>query len=279
MRDLVVKSAIDLFGNSRVAVGQGPISQLTGDRDYINRYMTIGWPTWCLLFDYYFHDRIAFAPMPVGLWGGGGRAFLWWFPFIRVATSLKTDLVAVSLTLVHEGIHHLRTGRETVEDEVLCRTFETLYYRELRDLGVDLAGKKYHAPTAGGPDDFYFEHEVMSKALAKGRLVDVVVWNSNYVGSLTAKWIRRTLSWWGGASNRSSETQVRYLRVLQREGTGEYLDTIVQILESARNLNDVVREVGNTFWPEFLRVGRANPIYAARTATLEQRWKLSAAQR
>jgi hypothetical protein len=147
---------------------------------------------------------------------------------------------------------------------------------------VTFEGKRYRAPAQGGPGGFYTDHKSMDKLLDKGKLVDYVVENSDYGDTLTAEWIRRTFDWWGGVGNRESDTLERYLKVLYREGIRTNLYCIIQILLSVPDPEDfrsMVVQPGAKFWPEFLRVGRADPLYASEMAALEERWNLGAARR
>ena len=136
--DPIFSEAIDIYAHSDVSRGRGSVEVMSDNQAYVERYRSLAPRVLRLLHQYEGEDKISFVALEPSLVGQSGYRLRVFLPYIEVNTNIRSDVVAVSLNLVHEAVHRLETGRELVEDEVLCRTLQILFYRELLN-GVQIA--------------------------------------------------------------------------------------------------------------------------------------------
>jgi hypothetical protein len=241
-----IYDAINVFKFSRVGRGTAHIS---GDREYRERYRRLVREILAKLWRLWAADEIGFRDLDARIVGDSspGREG----PDIRVNRRItpSTDpilyateehqgrLAAVSCNLVHEGAHLVRPTRSLPEQEMLCRTAQLLYFRELQ------TGCTYTSRLTGGEctalftptTRYYSAYTRDCERLDHGTLIDRVILDRDYrvdlTTSRTAAFIARSLTWWGGLSNRKPKTRGYYLRSLAAQST-DYAPEILDILES-----------------------------------------------
>lgn len=272
--DPIISEAIDIYAHSDVSRGRGPLQVMSTNQAYVERYRRLAPQVLRLLHQYEGEDKISFADLEANVIGqSAGRRLLVFPPFIEVNTNLRSDVIAVSLNLVHEAVHRLETGIEYVEDEVLCRTLQVLYYRELLNC-VQIGTRNYRAGVSGN----YGNYVAMNDWLRREQLVDFVVSMSTYSESLSAGWVERASGWWGGIRNRHLWTKGHYVRALGQRRYESNFSLMLQILESASAADSgtVIQACGGIGrLREILRPGLYSiPIFEGVTA-LERVWAVS----
>jgi len=242
-----IYDAINVFKFSEVGRGTAHIS---GDREYRERYRRLVRDVLAKLWRLWAADEIGFRDLDPDIVGDSspGREG----PDIRVNRRItpSTDptifasadhqgrLAAVSCNLVHEGAHLVRGTRSLPEQEMLCRTAQLLYFKELK------VGRTYTSRVTGGsctavfmPSTRYYGGYTSGlDHLDHGTLIDRVILDPLYrrdlTTSRTAAFLARSLTWWGGLSNREPKTLGYYLRSLAAQSTTDYAPAILDILES-----------------------------------------------
>lgn len=174
---------------------------------------------------------------------------------VRVTYRLKPDpakyetpenqakVAGTSLLIVHEATPMVRRY-PYVEEEVLCRNLETVFYHDLL-AGVDydsqVTGKVLGACISAGTSlviqELRAEMNDDIKQLRDGRMIDTVMDMQTYRDSLEASFIRRSIDWWGGAENRLPATRGYYLNTLSTDTSGDTpgnIEAVLKILDSIR---------------------------------------------
>ena len=150
----------------------------------------------------------------------------------------QSRLAAASLIMVHEAVHLVRDIPNYVEEEMVCRTLELLYYKDLhlgRTYASRVTGTRCTARIRPEPREVGHLrnlHEEQVSYYDCAQLVDFVLTDTNeYRPSLTSDFINRSLEWWGGINNRHFQVRGYYLRVLADDPTRQP-EPILKILES-----------------------------------------------
>lgn len=248
MPDDVFYDAINLFKWSDVGRGR---AHIPGSAEYQNRYRGLANDTINLLWRYWHNDEIAFHDFPsrnnsVTF----GDSLARWGANIRISSMLRPDvahygtaanqarLAAVSHTLAHEGLHMAASSFERVGEEVACRYMQAFYFHELtagRSYGSRVAGRRLVAELSASDRAttlYRRAFETSSLRATRHQLIDEVVSMETYRRHLTSDFIRRSITWWGGLTNRWYSTRGRYLNILAAASRHRNLDLIVEILES-----------------------------------------------
>lgn len=232
MPDPYIYDAINAFKFS--STGQGRVA-LGGEPAYVARYSDLAALAIRKLWELYGKDEIKFDKMKAL-----GKSNPEWLPLwtpgyhILINRSERTPekLGAASSTLVHEAVH-LVTKRPYVEEEMLCRTVEVLYYRNLLN-GVTITSQQTgrNIRVSVPPNNNMGDLMNMNTHFVRKQLVDYVVSMETYRKSLDAKWIRHSSIWWRGFKNRLPKTKGYYLNVLASEGSKADSGLIIDLLES-----------------------------------------------
>ena len=158
-------------------------------------------------------------------------------PATYTQTAEQGKLAACSCIFVHEATHLVRRIVSIPEEEVLCRTIEQLYFRELK-VGCAhdsrVTGTRLTAQyTSSVP--YFSEYTDRDARFTNSELIDNVFTFTEYREDLesraTAAFIVRSFPWWGGLTNRWPSTRGYYLRSLAARAE-DYSEPILQILES-----------------------------------------------
>lgn len=193
-------------------------------------------------------------------------------------------LAATSCNLVHEAVHLAFNVRAYPEEELLCRTIETLYFRYL------LHPRMYQSQFTGtrctamylASTPYYGDYDRQLKWWRGRDLVDVVFMIREYRElevDETAAFIARSLSWWGGPSCRWASTRGYYLRSLASRNR-DYAPQILDILESLAQRQSLSQwDTAKTCAGDLDRIRRGltranhmnNPAFAARVRRVQGR--------
>jgi len=154
-------------------------------------------------------------------------------------------LAAVSLLMVHEGVHASLGIQDDIMDELQARKQSILYYKELAGPGVfnEFNDPPTPARRGGGivkipPGSFPVLRE-QSEYLNREQLIDYLFDIKSYRNKfLKPKWIIDHLSLWGGINNRQPETKGRYIKRLAATYDAYYAGAIVDIMLSVRTRAD-----------------------------------------
>jgi hypothetical protein len=247
MRDDRVYDAINLFKHSPTAHGTG---QIGGDAAYRARYRRLAKDIVAKLWELWATDEIGFADLGHNLVGDSLTGRLG--HDIRVNRMLEPSLTAsiysnaveqgklaaFSCNIAHEATHLVRHIDAYPEEEVLCRTIQLFYFRDLKQ------GRSYRSRVTGSTltarytatTPFYNTYLYRLNRLASHDLIDNVFSIREYRRDLeesqTAEFISRSLSWWGGLHRRWPSTRGYYLRSLGSQTRQDYALKILEILES-----------------------------------------------
>jgi hypothetical protein len=152
-------------------------------------------------------------------------------------TQNQSKLAAFSLILVHEAIH-LVHNLNLVEEEVICRTVQLLYFQDL------IQGRSYASRVTGGGCNARLSANTgavgtlmrsygnMRRWHERAQLVDYVLRIPTYQQSLSAQFVRRSFRWWGGIGNRQPLTKGLYLRALAQDSQRADAGAMIAILKS-----------------------------------------------
>ena len=227
------------------------------------------------------NDEIEIAGLRSSVMGssGGLRAFTGCD--IQISDSLRDDVAGISVTLVHEVVHEI-VDLDYVDEELLCRGLQLVYYAELLPPGVAYAdgrGRGQRATlTVGSARETSLRSQV---AWARAnQLVDYIISMSEYGNSLSIHWVRRNGRNWGGPRNRWATTLGHFLRLLADGGEAAEAGLVVECMEAvSAGRNDLWRELLRTAGGERAlaeAVRRPNALYSneyfARLQALQTRW-------
>lgn len=163
--------------------------------------------------------------------------------FVYASPLQQSKLAAASLIMVHEAAHLVRETPSYIEEEMVCRTLEMLYYEDLLD------GRTYISRVTGAtctarllPDPFAVAilrgvYTNQRDYYKEGQLIDSILEASEYRADLTPAFIDRSFHWWGEIQNRLPRTKGYYLQTLSADDNPRS-DLILAILESIRRLAD-----------------------------------------
>jgi hypothetical protein len=234
MADVSIYDAIALFEHSETARGaKGPVGK---------------WPQRTVEALRYFHDieEVGYAVTKSkskgvtnkGKWKHGHDGFDLRLNSAYFSRLPKKDrLPAVSLVLVHEGVHaamdHQDIDFQRLYEEMAARKLPILYYRELSGPGVvdTQTGRR----VVLGKSDAFDEYHAMSEAMDKDQLVDYVLDIETYTkrSYLDEDWVVANFDHWGGMANRWPGTRRLYVKILLPvAGDTYYAARILGILES-----------------------------------------------
>ncbi len=149
----------------------------------------------------------------------------------------QAKLAAFSLILVHEGIH-LVHDLNVVEEEVICRTVELLYYQDLiqgQDYTSRVTGERGTARLMAIGSDLgalISDLNGMRRWYDRAQLIDWILSIPIYHHWLTAQFVRRSIRWWGGIGNRTPLTRGLYLNALAEDQQRADAALMVEILGS-----------------------------------------------
>lgn len=240
--------AINLIKFSELGQGHAAID---GDHQYRNGFQRLVRDALATLWGLWSRDQIAFAKMgPIGD-SLRGRS-----PVIRVNDRLEpaktapqyvtvgeqSKVAGCASNLLHEATHLVRSNLTYLNEEILCRTIQQHFVREIVGRGLSyrsrFAGQQCLArylPTTA----FYSAYmgaNSRNNRLLSADLIDQVVsireYRRDWEQAATASFIVRSLSWWGGLRNRWPSTRGYYLRCLAMQVETDYADQILDILES-----------------------------------------------
>lgn len=151
-------------------------------------------------------------------------------------------LAAVSLLMVHEGVHASLGIQDDIMDELQARKQSILYYRELLGPGVFNEHKDVPMPgrpSAGGivriPPGSFPVFKEQSDVLNREQLIDYLFDIKSYRNKfLKPKWIVDHLTLWGGIQNRQAETKGRYIKRLAATYDAYYAAPMLDIMLSVK---------------------------------------------
>lgn len=247
MPDDRIYDAINIFKFSPTGRGTANIG---GDAMYQERYRRLAADILARLWGLWNSDEIGFAKLRTDLIGDSQTRRAG--PDIRVNILLEPSsdtttyqdatnqsrLAAASCNIVHEATHLVRHIACYPEEETLCRTIQVFYFRDLR------SPQNYHSRFANvrctarflTSTPFYHGYESRLNRILSGDLIDSVLNIAEYRRDLeteaTAEFIKRSLNWWGGLSNRWPSTRGYYLRSLAACRGHDFAEQILTILES-----------------------------------------------
>jgi len=191
-----IKEAIDLFSKSKTAktkLGKGVLTELR---------------------KLYRENDISYEDLPKDV--GGKYEYNLLNSYILVDTKSEGRIGETSIVLVHEATHSYLRDHANVNDvdnEIYCRLIEMEYYKELSK-GVG----KFRLPSDSIRKGWLED-------VQKNKVVDRLAADRDYKHLFTANWIAEHYNDWGGLSQRSNPTKVRWIRTLMEEG--RKYDTII----------------------------------------------------
>lgn len=153
-------------------------------------------------------------------------------------------LAAVSLLMVHEGVHASLGISDDIMDELQARKQSVLYYRELSGSGVF---NEFNDPPRPGrrggivklPAGSFSTLKEQNEYLNREQLVDFLFGIKSYRNKfLKPKWIIDHLGLWGGIGNRRPETKGRFIKRLAPTYDPYFAAAIVDILMSVNSRAD-----------------------------------------
>jgi hypothetical protein len=189
-------------------------------------------------------------------------------------------LAALSLVLVHEGIHAI-VNMPDIYDELAARLLPIHYFRELTGPGV--FNEASDPPRPGGrteivkvPAPSMPWAEKQSTALARDQLIDYLFSHGDYDEMLDPQWIVDNLRNWRGLGNRLPETKGKYIGVLAQSADNYFTRVILDIMESVKSRSEWDAMMGEAGSKRAIRVAldtlSAEARYGARVVSLERRW-------
>jgi hypothetical protein len=200
------------------------------------------------------------------------------------ALPAKERLAALSLVIVHEGVHAAVQFAD-LYSEIAARMLPIQYYRELSGPGVfneaddpPRPGKQYGIIRIM-PGRFP-EFRAQSDALGKDQLIDYILSNSTYTTPqyITAQWIIDNLQSWRGLKNRWPSTKGLYIRILAKKFDPYYSEAILKIMESVERREDWTEMLDGAGALHTLQLAiddlSARHPFSARIAQLERKWRI-----
>jgi hypothetical protein len=279
MSRVVIHDAIMLFEYSTTAKGgRGPVGK---------------WPGLVIkrLWELYKASEIGFVRQESdrtrGSWDPGQ-------PFINLQVnphyinSLPENrrLAAISLVLVHEGVHAALDFLDdnSLYSELAARKLAVYYYRELSGPGVFNEASDPPAPGKRAelvllPRNAFPEYVKMSGFLDKDQLIDYILHNPEYTDpdDLTPQWIVETLSLWGGLRNRWAATKGLYVKVLASSHDLRYESFILGVMESIDQQKDwdvMIEHAGSLRTIRIALSDLSSRHDHERIASLEKKWRV-----
>ena len=146
-------------------------------------------------------------------------------------------LAALSLVLVHEGIHAV-VHMPDIYDELAARLLPIHYFRELTGPGV--FNEASDPPRPGGHSEIVRVPapsmpwaEKQSTALARDQLIDYLFAHGDYDEMLDPQWVVDNLGNWRGIGNRLPETKGKYIGVLAQSTDNHFTRVILDIMKAS----------------------------------------------
>jgi hypothetical protein len=196
-------------------------------------------------------------------------------------------LAAVSLILVHEGVHAALDflDDKSIYSELAARKLGVYYFRELSGPGVFNEASDPPAPGKRAqlvvlPRNAFPEYLKMSAALDKDQLIDYILGIPSYTDpdDLTPQWIVETLSLWGGLKNRWAKTRGLYVKVLAKSREPLYEPFILTVMESIDRQKDWDVLIDNAGSLRTIRIALGDLTSRRdheRIAALEKKWEIN----
>ena len=189
-------------------------------------------------------------------------------------------LGALSLVLVHEGIHAI-VHMPDIYVELAARLLPIHYFRELTGPGV--FNEASDPPRPGGrteiiriPGPSMPWAEKQSTALARDQLIDYLFSHGDYDQMLNPQWIVDNLGNWRGLGNRRPETKGKYIAVLAKSADNYFTRVILDIMESVKSRAEWDAMMGEAGSKRAIRVAldtlSAEARYGPRVVGLERQW-------
>jgi hypothetical protein len=193
-------------------------------------------------------------------------------------------LAAVSLLLVHEGVHALLDWRKDrrLYEELMARKVPIYYYRELAGPGVlnVTTGTKV---TLGSNAVTHLQQQ--SHYLDRDQLLDFTIDIATYQKDsyLDKKWIKDNLGLWGGLRNRWPSTRRLFVEKLLPSASDPYYGVaILEILESVESrqewepMIETIKKKSQSNSLRPLQIGfeslLGNKSLSGRIAALQRKW-------
>jgi hypothetical protein len=196
-------------------------------------------------------------------------------------------LAAISLVLVHEGVHAALDflDDKSIYSELAARKLTVYYYRELSGPGVFNEASDPPAPGKRAqlillPRNAFPEYVKMSRFLDRDQLIDYILAIPSYTDpdDLTPQWIVETLSLWGGLRNRWPATRGLYVKTLAKSRQPHYESFILTVLESIDNQRDwdaMIEEAGRLRTIRIALGDLTSRRDLERIASLEKKWRIN----
>lgn len=138
----------------------------------------------------------------------------------------QANLCATACTLAHEAVHLVTATLPTLEQELMCRHLQALFFQDLltpRMYGSRLTGSPCTAqltPSTPALENYIRDQQRRVQAMENNQMIDYIMGVRVYRGWLTADFIIRSRDWWGGPANRRPLTRGIYLNALAADERG-----------------------------------------------------------
>lgn len=285
--DDFIYDAINVFKYSNTGLGAASIS---GHPNYVNRYRILAPKVLKRLWSLRSKNEIGFHNFPTG---ANGR-ITWGDALarrpghdIRINSQAKNmaGLPVASSIMVHEAAH-LEYARPRVEEEIVCRVLEALYYQDLlrgvtirsKQTGANITVKMPLNSPLGSLKSNY--NHFVNKTL-----IDNIVSMNTYRKHLTAHWVETCIPWWGGITKRWPETKGYFIFAIALAGISSNTALILEIMESVTRKLDwekmakaaASRSTDALRIRQSLSVSLSDSRQSARIAKLKRLWVSSSA--
>lgn len=196
-------------------------------------------------------------------------------------------LAAVSLLMVHEGVHASLGISDDIMDELQARKQSILYYRELLGPGVfnehadvPMPGRPSRGTIVKIPPGSFSVFKEQSEHLNREQLIDYLFDIKSYRNKfLKPKWIVDHLALWGGINNRQAETKGRYIKRLAATYDAYYAGPILDIMMSVKTKADwdkMMAKAGSVNTIQLaLESLTGNRTRGAQIVELQRKWKIA----
>lgn len=155
---------------------------------------------------------------------------------ITLKSSLKNDMAATSLMLVHEALHHHTIDHHPITEELDARRLSILYFQDLIRTSWMYKTKDGKMTSSiklqrKSSTDKKLNMSLQESCDKHKQLIDFVFY-ADYGRLVDTEWVRRNLDYWGGLENRWPEIRGFYVRALAKRGTIGDARGIKRVLES-----------------------------------------------
>jgi hypothetical protein len=164
-------------------------------------------------------------------------------PTVYPSLGDQCKLGFTSLSMVHEAVHHVMDFKDTLLEEMTCRTLELLYYQDLKVgqsyLSSYVSARCMCQVQPAGPRTTYLTNQMNGQLgwFQSDQLIDFILRSHRYREMVTPGWVVKNLSDWGGPRNRQPQTKGIYMEVLMPKAWKTYLESgaILDILDSIQD--------------------------------------------